>query len=62
MLTMWLISYIFLWIIVVLGGLIILALAREIEVLHKHQESLHSYLSKVETNFHHYYHPSDDET
>lgn len=43
----WLVSYIILWLLVVVGGLIIIALAREIEVLHKHMDSLSPYLSKL---------------
>ena len=44
----WLLSYIVLWLLVIVGGLIIIALAREIEVLHKHVNSLLPYLSKME--------------
>lgn len=40
----WLISYIVLWVIVIVGGLIILALSREIEHLHEHFDSLLKYI------------------
>lgn len=46
----WLVSYIVLWLIVIVGGLIIIALAREIEVLHRHVDSLLPYLSKIESD------------
>lgn len=42
----WLVSYIVLWLIVIVSGLTIIVLAREIEVLHKHMDSLRPYLSK----------------
>lgn len=42
----WLVSYIVLWLIVIVGGLILIALAREIEALHKQMDSLLPYLSK----------------
>lgn len=44
----WLASYIVLWAIVVVEGLVILALAREIETLHKHLDSLRTYLLSFE--------------
>lgn len=43
---LWLMSYILLWLIVIASGLAIVALAREIEVMHKHLDSLRPYLSK----------------
>lgn len=33
--TLWLVSYIVLWILVIISGLVILALSREVESLHK---------------------------
>lgn len=46
----WLASYIVLWLIVVVGGLTVIALAREIEVLHKQLDSLLPYLTKKESD------------
>jgi predicted Holliday junction resolvase-like endonuclease len=46
----WLASYIVLWLIVVAGSLIIMALAREIEELHKRIDSLQPYLTKKTKN------------
>jgi hypothetical protein len=43
----WLVSYIVLWLLVIVGGLIIIALAREVETLHNHVEFLLPYLSKT---------------
>lgn len=43
----WLVSYLVLWLIVIVSGLTIIALAREIEVLHKHVDSILPYLSKT---------------
>jgi hypothetical protein len=43
--SFWLISYIVLWVIVIVGGLIILALSREIEHLHERFDSLLKYIS-----------------
>jgi hypothetical protein len=43
----WLVSYIVLWLIVIVGGFTIIALAREIEVLHKHIDSLRRYTSRM---------------
>lgn len=43
----WLISYIILWLIVIVSGLIIIAMAREIEVLHKYIDDLRPYLYKL---------------
>ncbi len=45
----WLVSYIVLWLIVIVSGLTIIALAREIEVLHKQMDSLLPYLSKTDS-------------
>lgn len=44
----WLVSYIVLWLIVIVGSLIIIALAREIEELHKHVNALRPFLSKID--------------
>ncbi len=41
----WLVSYIVLWLIMIVSGLTIIALAREIEALHKKIDSLGTYLS-----------------
>lgn len=41
----WLVSYIVLWLIVIVSGLIIIALAREVEALHMHIDSLRPYLT-----------------
>lgn len=46
----WLISYVVLWLVVILGGLTLLALAREIEVLHQQLDSLRPYLTKADTD------------
>lgn len=46
----WLVSYIVLWLIVIVSGFIIIALAREIEVLHKRMDSLSSYLTNMQSN------------
>ena len=46
----WLVSYIILWLLVIVGGLILIALAREVEVLHKHVDSLRHYLTKTDEN------------
>lgn len=40
----WLVSYIVLWLIIIVSGLTIIALAREIETLHKKIDSLRSFL------------------
>lgn len=44
---LWLISYILLWLIVVVSGMVILVLAREIEDLHKHVDSIRPYMIKA---------------
>lgn len=41
----WLLSYVVLWILMIAAGLAILALAREVETLHKRLDSLHKILS-----------------
>lgn len=41
---LWLVSYLVLWVLVVLVGFVFLALAREIEALHKKQETLENYI------------------
>jgi predicted Holliday junction resolvase-like endonuclease len=46
---LWLVSYIILWLIVIVIGLIVVALAREIEVLHKQLDSLRPYLLKADS-------------
>jgi hypothetical protein len=46
----WLVSYIVLWLIVIGEGLVILALAREIEESHKKLDSLHRDLSKTDSD------------
>lgn len=46
----WLVSYIMLWLLVIVGGLILIALAREVETLHKHIETLGRYLTKTDGN------------
>lgn len=43
----WLVSYIVLWLVTIGEGLVLLALAREVEVLHKHVDSILPYLSKT---------------
>ncbi len=42
---LWLVSYIILWLIMIVSGLTIIALAREIETLHKKIDSLGAHLS-----------------
>jgi len=37
---LWLVSYIVLWVLVIIGGLVILALSREVESLHKSLEEI----------------------
>ena len=46
----WLVSYIVLWLIVIVSGLTIIALAREIEILHKNIDTLLPYLSKTDSD------------
>ena len=46
----WLVSYIMLWLLVIVGGLILIALAREVETLHKQIETLGRYLTKTDGN------------
>lgn len=46
----WLVSYIVLWLLVIVGGLTLIALAREVEVLHKQVDSLRHYLAKTNEN------------
>lgn len=41
---LWLVSYLIMWLLVVIGGLLVLALAREVEALHKRLESLEQFL------------------
>lgn len=43
---LWLVSYVLLWIIIVVGGLVILSLVREIGVLYKRIDVLTSTLTK----------------
>lgn len=47
MTSYWLVSYIILWLLVIVDSLVIIVLAREIEALHKHMDSLLPYLSKL---------------
>ena len=42
----WLISYVILWVLMIGSGLVILALAREVEALHKRLDILQKYLVK----------------
>lgn len=42
----WLVSYIVLWLVVIVEGLTIVALTREFEELHKKLDSLQAYLTK----------------
>jgi len=44
--TLWYISYIGLWITVIVLALIIIAIAREVEQLHREHESLLPYIQK----------------
>ena len=46
----WLLSYIVLWLIAIGEGLVILALAREVEELHKHLDSLNHHSSKTDND------------
>lgn len=46
--SIWLISYLVLWLLVMGLGLVILALAREVEALHTRLDALQKYLSKVD--------------
>ncbi len=41
----WLVSYVVLWVLVIGAALVVLALAREIELLHKRLEALQKFLS-----------------
>ena len=41
---MWLVSYGILWLLVITAGLVIFALAREVELLHKHFDALIKFL------------------
>ena len=43
--SLWLVSYIVLWILVIIAGLVILALSREIESLHKSLNEILAILS-----------------
>ncbi len=51
---LWLITYIILWIIVIMGVITILAMAREIEVLHRHLDSLKHFLENSDVESHKY--------
>ncbi len=44
----WLISYVILWLLVMSTGMVILALAREIEALHARLDALHKCLSRTD--------------
>ena len=46
---LWLLSYVILWLLLIATGLVILALAREIEALHTRLDSLYHLLDKVHT-------------
>ncbi len=45
----WLASYIILWLLVIVGGVTLLALAKEILQLHKQLEEMRPYIFKKET-------------
>lgn len=45
----WLVTYIVLWLVVIMSGLTIVALAREIETLHRKVDSLSPYLTNAHT-------------
>ncbi len=47
---LWLVSYVVLWLLVILGGLTVLALAREVEALHRQLDSIRPYLTKGDTD------------
>ena len=48
---LWLVSYLILWLIVVISALVVLALSREVEYLHKQIEALHLFFkSRENTN------------
>jgi hypothetical protein len=46
---MWMIGYVVLWLLVMGLGMAVLALAREVEMLHTRLESLYRFLDKVNT-------------
>lgn len=45
--TLWLISYVILWLLVISAGFVILALVREVEALHMRLDSLQKHLLKM---------------
>jgi len=46
----WLVSYVVLWILVIVAGLVLLALAREVESLHRKLDSIQKYRRKVDAS------------
>lgn len=46
----WLISYAVLWALMIAAGLVILALAREVETLHRRLDSLYRFISSPDVN------------